>query len=305
MNGDYRLLPAVAGLFLAPAAMAATGALPITDPHLAELHEAITGWEKLTQRADFMDFPAQPAAWPCPVADLELRKAAGLLRPSELSLSEQRVRLATIRRLGGNVGPSDANFQNIRSHPLRSECVGGKLEGEAEYLLLHDAVEDTPSLTIAYQLSVRVRAHFRAGLIDESRGVLLVQQVDNSRITFKNPDMQKMMEATKTPPASSRTIIAKSSLQPFQGYELSRLVTAVGSKQEVPVTTTVAPFGEGRRLHSVYRGSDKWQEYRTWAGLHHGVHQTFPIRLNGFAMPAETKCYQDGEEIKTVQCDVE
>jgi hypothetical protein len=44
---------------------------------------------------------------------------------------------------------------------------------------------------------------------------------------------------------------------------------------------------------------------RMKAGKLHGATETFPHRSMGVDIPASTTCYEDGEQIKTTQCDVQ
>lgn len=78
----------------------------------------------------------------------------------------------------------------------------------------------------------------------------------------------------------------------------------IGSMAPQWTTTLSQPTGPQSIESYNYHGDKLWTISRVKNLLQHGEQRSFPITMNGHPIPGSVTCFEEGEEIKTTQCDV-
>lgn len=192
---------------------------PVNQKHI-DLFRANIAKYKSPQ---FLAFPASTMAMPCEVPPEKLYPLIGLgmaLKETKAEIDKQGAKL--MRKMGMDM-ESDHTYSDIRIEPLRAQCVNGKLDGEAEFLVSHSAKMMTKTRvdmlgeatdmtsTMSTKNVSRYQLQLKEGeLAGESIVVQLVDAVNT--VEYSSPAVKKMMaSAPKLPPSKSLMVLMNNS----------------------------------------------------------------------------------------------
>jgi len=278
-----------------------------TDPRVADTFEQARVVYNRAESPGYMDMPADAKPWPCAVTELQLRRWVGYMALNDTDLDEKarKANVAAFRASGMSADELKTTIRDVRHAPLVATCKDGKLDGPLEFVLEYTRVLD---MSVAI-METRTRARMVMQLANGEK-VATAPVTSNtlqlsSKSTYKDPAVEAMMQKTKPPQASMRMAIASAPLNEDEGYSAVITETRTGSGPIEWMTVLAQPTGPKRMETRTYRGSALWTIARIKNQRMHGEQKTFPTSFNGVPVPGGSQCFEDGEQIKTTQCDVD
>ncbi len=300
--------PSLLKLALALCTAASVQAADLPPPPAdAQLAKALVQAQALLEQArspGYLDMPQGAQPWPCPVTELELRRYAHVLSDDEQDDPDKKARNAAYSNAGMRSNDIKTSIKDVRYAPIAASCKNGKLDGALEFVLESTRITDMPVVVIEMRSRSRIRLMLSGGLpiMQAPMSEATLELSDKTR--YKDAATQAMMD--KDPSAASKTISA-SYTQPVNadvGYSAVILDIQTGHSGHEWMTLLNRPTGPKSMELSHYRGSQLWMRSHTKNGRSHGEHRTYPAVFGGVTVPGSTQCYEDGEQIKTTQCNV-
>jgi len=293
---------------LSPAIAMDLPAAPDDPQSRDSLQQARVMFER-TQTASFLDMPAQAQPWPCAVSELQLRRWTSpmALGDDEIDEKSSKIQAKIVRGAGMGRGEMKTSIGDVRHAPIVASCKDGKLDGVLEFVIEFTRSTDMPTMRMDMRMRTRVHVQVAAGESNPSAGQSTASIQLSQRNTFKDPATQALMQ--KNPAPELKLILATHSVavgsDPSNGYSATITQTRIGNGPAEWSTLLTQPTGPTSMVTTMYVGSKVWNVTRTRNGLPHGEMKTYPIVKAGLQMPGSTRCYENGEEIKTAQCDVQ
>jgi len=224
-------------------------------------------------------------------------------------------------------GKSRREYEAVDAHILEGECpVDGRLEGRVRYHGTYTVVDHNPgyqnqpptvSRLIWYQV---VEADYSGGVQGgEVSSYMLMALGDNHIKT--DIGLVKMKRRGATKPTSKWEGTAMFSYGKHEGYGTSPKPRQLGpivafrfpskwgsgtvSIKDLPThfTSVTRSLGDDRRSNTTYMHSQKISLMHSKGGKPHGKSISYDwVTLAGHPVKGETKCYREGKEIKTLNC---
>ncbi len=290
---------------------AGAGAVPMPafeDPRLAEWARlANAEMERyLANPEGYFALPAQGSAT-CDVPPEVLSRIIGVRLPG-VPMSEEE-RKAWARTTRGMPGMKPMEYADVVVRPMKAECREGKPQGGAwagwvEFTMVNNA----PGMVIR----TRMRKYIDVAVAPDGQrnGAAVERMVQLSHTTeWADPATADMMRKNPAPSATSATFIYNEP-GPHEatnkGLTLTRVVVG-GAHGGAEVTTMVTlPTGPKRMRMVSYSGTQKAYEFSYKDGRSHGLQTMYPHRTGmGIDVPGSTICWENGEQIKTTQCNAD
>jgi hypothetical protein len=274
-----------------------------------ELEEPFGGWARsaAAEMDRFIAGPGSMFAMPpasqavrCEASPAALSAALGIRLPGVAVDAAEAKLWASIGR-GMKDGSRPTEYVDVVIRPVKATCADGRIEGPfsawVEYTMVNSGA--------GVEMRGRYLKHVETTLVDGQRKGVTVErslQLDTS-MSFKDPAVAEMMR--KNPPPKGQ--IAMFVWAEDDGAKSLHLM-----RQSMPppmgvnlLTTVNRPTGNGRWESVSYIARTKVYVTRTKSGKMHGLQEVLPHRTQGVEVPASSTCYEDGEQIKTTQCDVQ
>jgi hypothetical protein len=298
---------AVLGAALAIATSARAGAElpPLDDPQFVEwAGKASADLERyLADPKGTFTMPAEGQSFPCAVSPDVMSRIIGVHLPGAAPDEDLRKALARATR---GTGMKPFEFTDIVVRPVQASCKEGKpagmFKGWVEFTILN-------TTAMAVQRN-RMRKYVETDFAEngERRGVVVERTITlEAQTEWTDPAMADMMRKNpvKVPTATTASFIYVQ-VNPDKSHKgLTLSHTAMGGDAPSVSTTLVLPKGPGRWLMVSYDGKQKTMEIPFRNNRMHGPQVHYARMYRGVAIPASTVCYDEGEQIKTTNCDVE
>jgi len=268
---------------------------------MADVFTQATLQMEKSKTAGYLDFPANPPAWPCAVSDFQQRKLAWVLNDDEM---DEKTKLA-FRKSSMNAGMNSKDMKMLYKDavfaPLAASCKDGKLDGPLEFVVEYTRVFDSPASTMEMRMSVRQSMTVAAG--EQAFGTPVSTSVTtvSTKTAYKDPAVQSAMAKVKMPEIKIFTATYSLPLNADDYYVAT--ISDMGAQGWM--TLLQRPTGSKRSEMSSYMGANLYSVQPMKNGLPHGEQRTMEQKYGSVIVPAKNTCYEDGEIILTTQCDVE
>lgn len=288
-------------------AMAIDLPAPPTEPQLqSALLQAKATFDQ-TSTAGFMDMPKDARPWPCAVSELQLRRWTGYLALADNELDEKtrKTTIKALRGVGMGTNEMHATIQDVRHAPIVASCKDDKLDGPLEFVIEYTRITDMATMRMETRTRARLKLTVAAGasVVSAAHGSATIQLAQKN--TFKDPAMEAMMQKNRQPEMGLTLASQVIPVTADNGYSAVITETRVGNGPREWMTMFTQPTGPTSLVTTSYRGSALWMVSRIKNGQRHGETRTYPANFAGTMVPGSMQCYEDGEEIKTTQCDIE
>ena len=293
-----------AALLLCNTARAGIDAPPVQDPQILDwagkASAALDAYLANPQATFAM--PAEGKSFPCEVPPEVMTRIVGVRLPGVAMEEPERKMWAKILR--GQPGAKPMENSDVAIRLVQAECKDGKPAGTVK-----GWVEYTTTMpSAAYVSSHSWRKYFEASVgPDGTRQGPFAERMLmlRSSMTWSDPAMADLMAKNPSPEARTATFIYTLPLpdKSIKGVTLTHVAVA-----GTPPTATLAvmePEGPGRWKMVSYNGKVKEWEVPMRNGRMHGKQIQYPRTFSGVQIPGSMICWDDGEQIKTTQCDVD
>ncbi|WBY02747.1 hypothetical protein PE066_04195 [Ramlibacter tataouinensis] len=288
-------------------AAAAAHAVPMPafeDPKLAEWARlANAEMERyLANPQGYFAMPAQAGA-SCELPPEVLSRIIGVRLPGVAMSEEERKVWARTTR--GMPGMKPMEYADVVVRPTKAECSDGKPAGSWAGWVEFTMVNNAPGMVIR----TRMRKYIEVAVAPDGQrnGAVMERMTQISHTTdWADPATADLMRKNPGPSATSATFVYNEPGQheaTNKGLTLSRVFVS-GSHGGADVTTTVTlPIGPKHFKTVMYNGTQKANEFSYKDGRPHGLQVGYPYRTGmGIDVPASSICWENGEQIKTTQC---
>lgn len=277
---------------------------PPAEPELAAVYAQA---QDTLQKLGSAPFPraASAAAWPCAVDERQLRLWAGALGADEMDETERRN--ARRRNLDVGMGANEAKLtvKEPKLKPLSAHCAQGHLDGALEYVVDSTQERKFAQFVQSGVVSTHVRLTLTGGEPDPDLPLQVMRRETGRKTLWLDPDTAALMKKQRTMEPELINSVTVGTLGE-RGVTAAVTMSRVTGSAPVYGVFMSLPTEPGRREERIFTGAELSRVYRMKAGRLHGVQETLPIKVNGLVvMPAENQCFDEGEEVKVVRCDVE
>lgn len=275
------------------------------DPALTEAFSVVKQILPVVSAQGFTTPPDLAKPWPCAVTELQLRTYSGALSEQELDKQTQR---SIQRALRDSTAAQKVimSYNNVSSWPIVASCVNGQLSGALDFVINYTQVMETAAIVTTTPYKVRVQTDAVPG--DTFRTMnsptTLTMSTDGGVTKYKDPAVQANMEKHKAPPTPTLTITRR-----IAGTSVANMNSVAVIRMGTPPTATfntlvVKAIDEERNKISLYIGKDLFTDTPQRNRSKHGLERRYAIKMGNVDVPGEDTCWEDGEQIKTTQCDV-
>lgn len=278
---------------------------PPADPTLAALYSQVKEMFTTASAPGYTDWPAAAKPWPCDVTELQVRKLASSLALGDGEhdpIIEKAIKSG--KRAAGVGKSSKTTISDVRFAPLSGSCKDGKLEGPVEFVVEYTSTSTSNGIDMVsrYRDRTRVIASQGEAAIGQPQSRATLQIANSMR--YHDPVTEEMMK--KTPKVKSEQIIVQAA-QPLSravGHTAQISLAKTTGMEPMWMTILSQPTGPQSVESYIYWGTQLHMITRVKNLLPHGEQRHFPITMNGYPVPGKVECFDEGEEIKTTQCDV-
>lgn len=275
------------------------------DPQLAAAFVQAQALLEKSGSGGYLDLPDNAKPWPCAVTELQLRKYAYALSDNEQDEKTRKLMGNIYRDAGMNRKDLKTTIRDARHAPVYAACKDGKLDGPLEFIIEYTRSIDMPTAISETRSRSHIRLTVSAGEpLTETPYTVTTLQLSN-KTSYKDPAIQTMMEKHKPPETTVITASYTQPVNPDAGYSAIIIETRTGLFTREWMTMLNRPTAPKRMENNTYRGASLWMVSHTKNGRNHGEYRTYPAIFNGVTVPGTSRCYEDGDEIKTTQCDVD
>jgi hypothetical protein len=291
-------------------ACAVTGVQAADLPTLQDAHAAavLGKAEALLEKAGtsgYLDMPEGGKPWPCPVTSLQLRKLGNLLNDDERDDKTKK----TMERMYNDAGMKSSDLKssvkNVSYAPIVATCKDGKLDGELEFVMEATRVMEMPTATTESTSRTRYLFTMSAGKLVETAPSTQASTQVSMAMTYKDPKIQELVGKNRLPQIKSVTATYVEPVDKDTSYVAAITETRKGFFSKEYVTSLMLPTGPKRMESRSYRGAELFTVMHWKNGKMHGESRTYPFTVGGYSAPGSTVCYEDGEVIKTTNCQVD
>lgn len=297
----------VAALLLGSGAAQAVTMPAFEDPTLAEWGRlANAEMERyLANPEGYFALPAAGSAT-CDVPPDVLGRIIGVRLPGVPMSDEERKAWARATR--GMPGMKPMEYADVVVRPMKADCRDGKPAGAWAGWVEFTMVNNGPGMVIRTRMRKYIEVTVAADGQRTGPTMERMTQVSSST-EWADPATADLMRKNPPPTATSATFIYNEP-GPHEGTTkgLSLMRVAVGgSHGGADVSTTVTlPLGPQRIRQVTWNGTQKAVEYSIKNGRAHGLQTMHPHRTGmGIDVPGSTICWENGEQIKTTQCNAD
>lgn len=277
---------------------------PPADAALAKVYaQAQSALESFSKGA--FPHPASKASWPCSVDERQLRLWAGALGTDELDEKERRN--ARLMNLDAGMGASEGNLviRELQLRPVKAHCVDGHLDGVVEYLVDYAQERRFAEFVQVGTVSKHVSLTLVDGNLDSAPPVEVALKESGRKTIWFDSATQALMKKQRTAEPEQITSVTVRVVGE-KGVTASVTLARGGAAGRTYGAYLSAYAGPGRREDRLYVGSELNRVYRYKGGRLHGLQESMPLKVNGIIIvPGERHCFDEGDEIKALQCDVE
>jgi hypothetical protein len=277
------------------------------DPQLnAAMNQARAAFEKISTNG-FMEMPRDNRAWPCTVSELQLRRWTGhmALADDEQDEKARKAAVKAYRASGMAAGELKTTIRDVRHVPIAANCKDNQLDGPLEFMIEYTRSIDTPTLRMESRTRTRMLLTVANGATLPAAAHPATSIQLSQKNTFKDPATEAMMQKVKQPEIGMALAAHVIPVSADTGYSAVITETRVGNGPREWMTVVSQPTGPQGMVSTSYRGSALWMVMRMKNSQMHGEMRTYPATFSGVQVPGTTRCYEDGEEIKTTQCNIE
>ncbi len=280
---------------------------PPADPKLqASLLQAKATFDRIGT-AGFMDMPTEARPWPCAVSELQLRRWTGYLALTDNEQEEKTRKSVTKAFRAAGMGASEMkiSIQDVRHAPIVANCKDDKLDGPLEFMIEYTRTTDMATMRMETRTRARMQLTVAAGasVATAAVGSATIQLAQKN--TFKDPATDALMKKSGQPKISLSLASYVIPVNADTGYSAVITETQIGNGAREWMTMLTQPTGPASVIATSFRGNALWTVSRMKNGQRHGETRTYPANFSGTLVPGGMQCYEDGEEIKTTQCDIE
>jgi hypothetical protein len=270
-----------------------------SDPKLAEAYAAAKAELAKVTQGGGIEVPANKP-WPCAVPETKLRKWTGKGIDSDaIDPAAAKLRNQQWRALG--MKPMKVTFRDVRFIPISASCKGGKLDGMVEFFVEYVETSDTETMTTEYKGQIVYKWKFLAGERDPNAPQLQTLKILPNQTVMKDPEAQAIKVQHPSPAMVSHSVHYNFP----DGYAVTVNEMIKGGTTRDYTTSFFYPTGPKRAEMQYFRGADMVSHNRQKDGRQHGVQQRFPYLFSTITVPGSITCFENGEEIKTTNCDVQ
>lgn len=297
----------LATLLLGSGAVQAVDMPTFEDPTFAEwARQANAEMERyLANPEGYFALPATGSA-SCDVPPDVLSRIIGVRLPGVPMSDEERKAWARTTR--GMPGMKPMEYADVVVRPMKADCREGKPLGTWAGWVEFTMVNTGPGTVIRS----RMRKYIEVAVAPDGQrnGAVMERMVQlGSSTEWADPATADLMRRNPLPSATSATFIFNEPGQheaTNKGLTLTRVFVG-GSHGGATVSTTVTvPTGPKRMKFVSYSGTQKAYEFSYKDGRSHGLQTMYPHRTGlGIDVPGSTICWEDGEQIKTTQCNAD
>jgi hypothetical protein len=292
-------------LLLSSQAHAGVELPPLDDPQFVEwAGKATADLERyLADPKGTFAMPAEGKSFPCEVPPDVLSRIIGVRLPGVPPDEDLRKAMARATR---GTGMKPFEFTDVVVRPVEASCKDGKpagvFKGWVEYTMVNTSAT-------AIQRN-RSRKYVETGFADngERRGLVMERTISlESQTEWTDAAMADMMRKNPVKiPQSTMASFIYTQVNPDKSHKgLTISHTAMEGDPPSVSTLLMFPKGPGRWLMVSYDGKQKTMEIPFRNNRMHGPQVHYARMYRGIAIPASTVCYDEGEQIKTTNCDVE
>jgi hypothetical protein len=274
---------------------------PPSDQKLAEVFSGAKALMDKSHAPGYLDMPSTVQSWPCEVPELQLRKYASALNDNEMPVKIKVAQRKSTLNAGMTSNEMKTSIRDVNFAPLVATCKDGALEGPLEFLVEYTRVIEGPASVTEIRMRVRKSMTLAAGQPVMQTPSLSASLQLSFKNTQKDPAMQAMMEKIKTPDPTTRS--ATYSLQFSDDEEYSARIADLGANGWS--TVLQRPTGPKRSEVATYKGSGLLRVTPMKNGLAHGEQRTTEQKYGTMIVPAKSDCFEEGEIIQSVKCDVQ
>lgn len=301
--------PLAAAAFLLCATASHAVEMPqLDDPQFAAWgQQANAEMEKFLRAQDsYFAMPAQGQAFPCEVSPEVMGKIVGVRLPGvPMSDEEKKIWARTLR---GTPGAKPMEYVDVVVRPVQASCKNGKPDGRyagwVEFTMVNSGYGNI--------IRTRFRKYVEADVGPQGRlpgmSVERQMQVDSST-EWGDPAVAEMMRKNPAPKGTSAMFIYTETLPNDAGTKqlsLMRVSVTGPAGYDTITTSMMVPTGPKAWRTVSYNGRQKAYEATYREGRPHGLQTNYAYRMpNGVQIPASTICWDNGEQLKTTQCNVD
>ena len=303
-----QLLPAclLSCALLSPAMAIELPPPPAEPPLNVAMGQARAAFEKAT-RAGVMDMPGGSPVWPCTVSELQLRRWTGhlALADDEQDDKARKAAAKAYRASGMRAADMKTTIRDVRHAPIVANCKDNKLDGPLEFMIEYTRVLDTPEMRMESRTRTRMQLTVANGETLPAAPYTALSIQLSQKNTFTDASIEALMQKNRQPAVSLTMAAHIIPVNADIGHSAVITETRVGNGPREWMTVVSQPTGPHSVISTSYRGSALWMVTRTKNSQLHGEMRTYPAVFSGVQVPGTTRCYEDGEEIKTTQCNIE
>jgi hypothetical protein len=246
--------------------------------------------------------PAESKPWPCEVPPATLTKVFGTRIPGTPQSDEEKRAWANAARGMKDGFVKQTDHEDVRIWPVKASCADGKLDGEVQAWIEFTLVSDSNAFVSRTRFRKFVQVNMAAG---ERKGLGSSRMLQLSAETrWNDPATQDMMNRNPSPKAElvqAAVDWAEGAQQP-KSAQVQRIHVGGRAAMTTLTTTVYRPLPGNRAEMLMYRGPVKIASTQYKNGRYHGLSVRYPYSTGQYNVPGGQTCYDDGEEVKTTQC---
>lgn len=249
--------------------------------------------------------PAEAKPWPCEVPPATLTQVFGTRIPGTPQSEDEKRAWADVARGTKDGFVKQTDHEDVRIWPVKAACANGKLDGEVQAWIEFTLVNDSTAMVMRTRFRKFVQVNMVAG---ERKGLGASRSLQlSSETRWRDPATQDLMN--RNPPPRADSLLAAMEWVEGPRQSKSAQVQYIHTGGRAPMTTISTtvnrPLPGNRAEMLMYRGSVKIASTQFKNGRYHGLSIRYPYSTGLFNVPGGQTCYEDGEEVKTTQCNVD
>ncbi len=245
--------------------------------------------------------PAQSISIPCPGADAEIRKLAGVRNFSEMSAAERRP-------YSGPTFMPRIYVIDAKVWPVQAACTDGKLDGPLDAWVFATQVSGSrdaagrESTLSAMPILVHLQTIMAAG----QPSALIVKHQRFETLSYYFDPQVRSTVATYLNNTKDADVLAFSYALPESMGDAKAVSVAVvrtNDKQWIPMTTVTTPLKPNLVTETGYHGKQIRSKAPKKDGVYHGEYVFYEYYIKpDVKSPQTSLCYRDGEIVSVRPC---
>lgn len=259
------------------------------DPVLGQLYAQVKQMWPQVAGGQMLAWPSSGFQWPCAVEEVKARRwIGGMAMPPELMDADQQRKYASDMRRGG-VAQHKVEVRDVKVAPIAGSCTDGQLSGPVDYMIEFTRSDQVSASAPPMVATYRVRAQM---VVDKGEVAMKTPRVlAQTMLSFKTVGVDG--QPLQVPLSTFLNISTSYTHHEYHGVLLN---STPGMGFTTVFTQPVAP--DTVEMWT-YNGAQLSMSGRMRKSRQHG-----PQVMHIAGSPPQTMCFEDGEMIQAVTCDV-